>query len=63
MHYTVLLSLFTDIKPENLLISKNGVLKLCDFGEAFFLHIVWVAVVVVAAAAVVVAEGGVVSFS
>ena len=23
-----------DIKPENLLISKNGVLKLCDFGFA-----------------------------
>ena len=23
----------TDIKPENLLISKNNVLKLCDFGK------------------------------
>lgn len=23
-----------DIKPENLLISKNGILKLCDFGFA-----------------------------
>jgi cyclin-dependent kinase-like len=23
-----------DLKPENMLLSKNGVLKLCDFGFA-----------------------------
>ena len=27
--------IFLDIKPENLLISKNDVLKLCDFGKYF----------------------------
>ena len=27
---------FADIKPENLLIGSNDVLKLCDFGEYNF---------------------------
>lgn len=28
----------SDIKPENLLISSEDVLKLCDFGESLVLH-------------------------
>lgn len=31
---TLLTSAFPDIKPENLLISSEDVLKLCDFGES-----------------------------
>jgi serine/threonine protein kinase len=27
-----------DIKPENLLLSRNGVLKVCDFGLARYLN-------------------------
>jgi serine/threonine protein kinase len=27
-----------DFKPENMLLSKNGVLKICDFGFARQLH-------------------------
>ena len=31
--------LFLDIKPENLLISKNDILKLCDFGKYLMLQV------------------------
>ena len=33
VYLTLFFSQPTDIKPENLLISKNGILKLCDFGK------------------------------
>lgn len=36
MFITISIFFLTDIKPENLLISKNDTLKLCDFGKAMF---------------------------